>query len=137
MLLTNFKIRGGAKPTDAQEIIQILMTYRQQLQIYHWQTPSYARHKASDELLGKLSDFTDKFMEKYFGKYGKVNITIPITLTINNMNDTQAMEYLDIMMLYFEEKLPTYLDSKDTDLVNLRDEILGDIKQTKYLYRLQ
>ena len=40
------KYKGGAKPTDAQEIIQILVSFRQQLQIYHWQTPSYSRHKA-------------------------------------------------------------------------------------------
>jgi hypothetical protein len=131
------KFRGGAKPTDAQEIIQVLMTYRQQLHIYHWQTQSYARHKASDELLGKLSDFIDKFMEIYFGKYGKVNITVPIIIKLENMNDAQAVTYLDVMMAYFEDALPVYLDAKDTDLVNLRDEVLAGVKQTKYLYTLQ
>ena len=131
------KYKGGGKPTDAQEMIQVLMTYRQQLHIYHWQTPSYARHKASDELLGKISNFIDEFMEKYFGKYGKVHISVPINITLNNMNDAEAMTYLDVMISYFEDKLPTYLDAKDTDLINLRDDILGAIKQTKYLYTLQ
>jgi hypothetical protein len=131
------KYKAGAKPTDAQEMIQVLMTYRQQLHIYHWQTPSYARHKASDDLLEKLSDFIDKFMEIYFGKYGKVNITVPINITLENMNDAQGVIYLDIMTTYFEDKLTTYLDAKDTDLVNLRDEILAATKQAKYLYTLQ
>ena len=131
------KDKGGAKPTDAQEIIQALMTFRQQTQIYHWQTNSYARHKASDELLEKITEFTDKFMEIYFGKYGKVVISAPIPITINNMNDDEAAGYLDVMMTYFEERLVPYLDAKDTDLVNLRDEILAAVKQTKYLYTLK
>ena len=130
------KYKGGSKPTDAQEIIQALVTFRQQTQIYHWQTKSYARHKASDELLGKITDFTDKFMEIYFGKYGKVVISVPITVTLNNMSDEEAPGYLDMMMTYFEDKLVPYLDAKDTDLINLRDDILGAIKQTKYLYTL-
>jgi len=130
------KYKGGDKSTHAQEIIQALMTFRQQLHIYHWQTPSYARHKASDDLLEKITGFLDTFMEIYFGKYGKVVISVPITITLNNMSDEEGMGYLEIMRTYFEEKLPSYLDAKDTDLINLRDEILGSVKQTIYLYRL-
>ena len=113
------------------------MTFRQQTQIYHWQTNSYARHKASDELLEKITEFTDKFMEIYFGKYGKVVISAPITIKLNNLSDEDATGYLDVMMTYFEERLVPYLDAKDTDLVNLRDEILAAVKQTKYLYTLK
>ena len=137
MLLNSSRIKGSSNPTDAEKIIQKLMTFRQQMQIYHWQTPSYARHKAADELLEKLTEFTDKFMEIYFGKYGKINMKSPINITLNNMNDTQGAEYLDVMQTYFEDKLTTYLDSKDSDLVNLRDEILAATKQAKYLYTLQ
>jgi hypothetical protein len=33
------------------EIIHLMMTLRDQVKIYHWQTMSYPRHKATDELI--------------------------------------------------------------------------------------
>ena len=41
------------------------------------------------------------------------------------------------MINYYIEVLPTYLDPKnDTDLLNLKDEILASTNQIKYLYSL-
>jgi len=127
-------LKGGAG--KSYEIVLVLFRFRQQLHVYHWQTTSYARHKASDELLGSLTGFIDKFMEIYFGKYGRVAFPQEtVTIKIGNMTDTDGMDFLDEMIHYYIEFLPTYLDStKDTDLLNLRDEILGTTKQIKYLY---
>ena len=33
------------------------------MKIYHWNTTSYPRHKASDDLGGKILELTDKFVE--------------------------------------------------------------------------
>ena len=39
---------------------------------------------------------------------------------------------------YLINELPTMLDAKkDTDLLNIRDEILGSVNQTKYLLTLK
>jgi hypothetical protein len=47
------------------------------------------------------------------------------------------MRFLDEMIHYYIEVLPTYLNAKnDSDLLNLRDEILGSTNQIKYLYSL-
>jgi hypothetical protein len=128
-------LKGGANA--AHEMIPVLFRFRQQLHVYHWQTPSYARHKASDELLGSLTGFIDKFMEIYFGKYGRVAFPTEVNIKIGNMNDEDGMKFLDEMINYYIEVLPTYLNAKtDTDLLNLRDEILGSTNQIKYLYSL-
>ena len=128
-------LKGGAG--KSYEIVPVLFRFRQQLHVYHWQTTSYARHKASDELLGSLTDFIDKFMEIYFGKYGRVEFPEEVNIKIGNMSDENGMKFLDEMIHYYIEVLPTYLDSRnDTDLLNLRDEILGTTNQIKYLYTL-
>ena len=128
-------LKGGAG--KSHEIVPVLFRFRQQLHVYHWQTTSYARHKASDELLGSLTDFIDKFMEIYFGKYGRVAFPEEVNIKIGNMSDENGMKFLDEMIHYYIEVLPTYLDSRnDTDLLNLRDEILGTTNQIKYLYTL-
>ena len=57
------------------EIVCLMMTLRDQIKIYHWQTMSFPRHKATDELVGKLDDNIDKFVEVYMGKYGRPKFT--------------------------------------------------------------
>jgi hypothetical protein len=119
------------------KIIPVFYSYRQQLHIYHLQTNSYARHKASDELLDALTEFIDKFIEVYSGKYGRVNFKEDISIKISNLNDEKATDFLNDMIEYYVNKLPKYLDSKnDSDLLNLRDEILATTNKTKYLFTL-
>jgi hypothetical protein len=48
------------------------------------------------------------------------------------------MSFLDEILVYLTQDIPTMLDKqKDTDLLNIRDEMLGAINQTKYLLRLK
>jgi hypothetical protein len=120
------------------KIVPVYYSYRQQLHIYHLQTKSYARHKASDELLGELTEFIDRFIETYSGKYGRVVFNGPTNITIENLDDDHGMDLLDNMIKYLLNDLPKYLDPKiDSDLLNLRDDIVGKINQTRYLYTLQ
>jgi len=122
---------------DLHKIIPKFYSFRQQLHIYHLQTLSYSRHKASDELLEKLTEFIDSFIEIYSGKYGRIKFAGPTSITIDNLNDDNAVTFLDSMINYYLHKLPTYLDQKnDTDLLNLRDEILATTNKTKYLFTL-
>jgi hypothetical protein len=49
------------------------MTLRDQIKLYHWETLSFPRHKATDELVTNLDANIDKFVEVYIGKYGVLN----------------------------------------------------------------
>ena len=53
------------------ELARGLLGVTMQLKVYHWQTPSYARHKASDALVASLTDKTDKIIEVLQGAAGK------------------------------------------------------------------
>lgn len=134
--LNNLKKRSTSK-NYLHKIIPKFYSFRQQLHIYHLQTDNYARHKAADELLDALTNFIDEFVEIYSGKYGKVNFKEEMIITLSNLDDQDATDYLDSMIEYFIEKLPTYLNSKyDSDLLNLRDEIVATTNKTKYLFTL-
>ena len=52
-------------------IINGLLRIQQQLRILHWQTKSYARHKAYGKTYDELGDLIDEFMEVQMGKYGR------------------------------------------------------------------
>lgn len=118
-------------------IVHFFFSLQNQIRVYHWQTNSYARHKATDSLLGKLDDNVDKFMEVYQGKYGKLKIGngSPIETASGHLTDDQAVLYLKEAIKFLSSlEIEGILAPKDTDLLNIRDEIVGDINQTLYLF---
>ena len=119
------------------EIVNLMLTLRNQVKIYHWETKNFARHKATDELVDKLDDNIDKFVEVYIGKYGRPNLGGRTSrIMIRNFNDRDAPILLKQAIDWLTSKLPTLLNAKDTDLLNIRDEILSDLNQTLYLFTL-
>jgi hypothetical protein len=50
------------------EIVNLMLTLRNQVKIYHWETMQFARHKSTDDLVGKLDDSIDKFVEIVYWK---------------------------------------------------------------------
>jgi len=117
------------------EIVNMMLTLRNQIKIYHWETMSFSRHKATDKLVDKLDDAIDTFVEVYIGKYGRPNLTSKTgRIQLRNYNDEEAPALLQEAVDWMSEKLPKLLKPSDTDLLNIRDEILGHLNQTIYLF---
>jgi DNA-binding ferritin-like protein len=122
------------------------MQTRDVLQIYHWNTKSYARHKASDDLVQGLTTQMDKFVEVYMGINTKENIIINKKITLKNYNDTQISNSLIDLLNYLEDltlesRDKTYLRKSKarvtSDLLNIRDDMMNEIHKTLYLFTLQ
>jgi hypothetical protein len=117
------------------DIVVLFMTLRDQVKIYHWQTRSYPRHKATDDLIGKLDDNIDKFVEVFTGKYGRpVFNRSSSSIKIRNFHEQDAPALLKVYIKWLTSKLPKMLSPEDTDLLNIRDEIVADLNQTLYLF---
>ena len=118
--------------------IHFFFTLRNQIKLYHWQTVTYARHIATDETLKSLDDHIDTFVEVYMGKYGRPNITKGTNTTVvKNMADKTAAKFVKDGIAYLQGPLSRSLKPDDTDLANIRDEMLGDLHKLLYLYTLQ
>lgn len=124
------------------EIIQFFLKMRNTMKVYHWLTLSYPRHKASDDLVGNIDTISDKFVEVYIGKYGReVNPnknlkTGALPLNLPYLNEKDVLAYLVEARTWLSEKLPPLLNKNDTDLFNIRDELIASINQTLYLFTL-
>lgn len=119
-------------------IVTKLLTYQNQIKILHWQTGSYSEHKSLDNLYSGLSEHIDTFMETFMGKYGRVIAQTNFNLTLQNYSSLAPMDLMNQMAAYLINELPTMLDAKrDTDLLNIRDEMLSNVNQTKYLLTLK
>lgn len=118
--------------------IHFFFAMRDQIKLYHWQTFSYARHKATDDVVKSLDEHIDLFVEVWMGKYGRPKVT-PATnsITIKNLSDKAAAGFIKECIEYIQGPLSKSLKPSDTDLANVRDEMLGNLHQLLYLFTLQ
>lgn len=109
------------------------------VKLYHWNTKSYATHKATDEFYGKLSDNIDKFIEVLLGKVdNRIDLKNKKSINLYCVNDEQFKKKL----LEFKAMLHDLNDTNmgllmGEDLLNIRDEILADLDQLLYLLTLK
>ena len=120
------------------DFIHKLFEAQMTIKLYHWSTPSYSRHKASDALVDKLQEHGDKFVEVFVGKIGRENC-FPMKNTvvhIQNLDDKNVSKYLDDYIKILTYDVPKFVKKTDTDIMNIRDELLACLNQTKYLFTL-
>ena len=129
-------VKNSSEPNIVVYFLEMLHT----IKLFHWKTTGYAIHKATDDLHSKLSDNVDSFVEIMLGKHGgRVQLQSQTTLTVKDYASTakdsfkkEVEEYKDYL-----QKLTNTLDtSKDSDLLNIRDEMLGHLNQFTYLLTL-
>jgi len=104
------------------------------VKLYHWKTKSFAQHKATDELYEKLNKQIDRFTETLLGKDGSRVGLIHKKIELEDVSDLD--DFIKIMYRYrvFLQSMNDMFDSRlDSDLLNIRDEMLGDINQFLYL----
>lgn len=118
-------------------IVQFYLSLRNALKVYHWNTTSYPRHKASDAFVENMDKLIDSFVEIYIGRHGRYTPAKSMTLELPVLNEKAVTKYLAEARTWLSDKLPSMLDKKDTDLLNIRDEMLGEINQALYLFTLQ
>lgn len=130
--------RGGRmtrrNKSSGGDIVTHLLTIRNQIKLYHWQTKQFARHKATDDLTLALDTNIDAFVESYMGRYGRP--TVRGSIKLHNFSESAARTFVARETKYLERELPRKIGKGDTDLLNLRDTILGDLTKVSYLFTL-
>lgn len=113
-----------------------LLAMQNQMRIFHWQTESFAQHKAFGGAYEELDGLIDEFVEIFQGKNGIQKSSGGYRIKLENLdNDPAAM--IDVFVDYLKDDLPKDLEDTDTDLLNIRDEMMGVLNQTKYLLLLK
>jgi hypothetical protein len=117
-----------------EQLVLNMLEMEQQLRIWHWQTKLFSRHSAYGATYGALGDLIDSFMEAYMGKYGRIKVTGPIQLENLNQEAEQKVESYVEFLLSLNQSLDA---ANDSDLLNIRDEMLGLMNKLKYLLTLK
>lgn len=117
--------------------VNFFLTLQAQLKIMHWQTKGYARHKALDDTLGELYDLVDQFVEEAMGKYGRFKLDNSTkNLKLYNLGEMDVKSFTkstcDALHQYNQQ-----FEESDTNLMNIRDEMLGLFNKLQYLLTLE
>ena len=117
--------------------LTILLGTLNQLKVDHWQTKSYAEHKALGKAYEALEGLFDKFVELVYGRQG-----IPaLTSNAGSVYRATFEPYKDEMLKRYATLMKEVVDhvydvaGNSGDLKNVADEIEGEFNHL--LYRLQ
>lgn len=116
------------------EIVNFFFTLQMLNKLYHWNTTSYSRHKATDRFNKNFLELVDKFVEVFIGTYDMKPMFNEIQINNNYLTDNGI-----VMLFIFTRKYLNTFDQyiQSTDLLNIRDELLGEVNQTLYLFNLK
>jgi len=131
------RVKNNVYKYTPENIVTMFLQMLNTVKLFHWRTYSHSQHKASDDLYSNLNSNIDTFVETMLGKTGgRVNLTKQKTLpllAIENINDfkKEITQYKNFLInMSKDSELNT---TGNSDLLNIRDEILGNLNQFTYL----
>ncbi len=125
-------ISKAAIDLSLESIAAKLTYFHEQLHLLHWQSTSYAEHKALGKLYEYVQDFKDGLIEKIMGYTGKR----PSPYKIEPLTNCTANQCVSDL-LAFASQLKQYGERNGFhDVCNLADSLSGEAAKTKYLLTL-
>lgn len=121
-----------------QTIVTMFLQMLNTVKLYHWKTHSYSQHKASDKLYSNLNDNIDSFVEVMLGKKGnRVDLVGTKSIPLSDYNSEKdfgnEIEKYKNFLINMNNDVGINI-TNNSDLLNIRDEILGNLNQFTYLF---
>ena len=133
----NRTVSRRSNPSFDKQITVYFLEMLMMVKLFHWKTHSFATHKATDELYDSLNEHIDHFIEVLLGKTGsRINLTQKKSISLVDLTSQASLK---ARIEQFKKYLVSLNTNKavtamtDTDLLNIRDEILGDLNKFLYL----
>lgn len=108
------------------ELYQAMVTLREQVKLLHFQTKSFATHKATDWFIEEFDKSSDNFWESYQAATSRLERIAPIKLT--DQWGTNDLEFIEPSLVKVESLLKNAKRAAAA-----RDDILDLIDHFRYL----
>lgn len=120
-----------------REVVVKFLEVLNLIKLYHWKTHSYATHKATDELTSKLHENVDSFVEVLLGKRGdRVNLLGVKHISLKDFSNVgefkREIERFKGYLVGLDNN-SALKSMSNSDLYNIRDEMLSNLNQFLYL----
>lgn len=115
------------KNTKLEPTLHKMLEMLMCIKMYHWKTNSYSSHKATDHLYSSLNEHMDKFVEIWLGKYNK-KLNAQMNISVNYVSNKKKLSAKVNAFIQHLEGLQL-----DSDLLTIRDDMVGEMNQFLYL----
>ena len=116
-----------------EDIAGKLAYFHEQIHMIHWETRSFAEHKATGGFYEFLQGFKDDVIEKIMGYTGKRIQSLKIEPILPKADSMKIVDEV----LKFSKELESYGDSnKFGDVCNMAQSLSGEAAKMKYLLTL-
>ena len=117
--------------------VNLFLGLHANLKVFHWQTKGFSRHEAFANIRSTIEDLMDEFVEQSMGQYGRFTLDEETkNISLINLSDAKPSQMAETICEALVQ-LTDQIDPKDTNLLNLRDEMLGAMQKLKYLLTLE
>ena len=116
------------------ESVAAKLTYFQvQLHLLHWQTTSFAEHKALDTIYSFVVDFTDEVVEKLMG-YANRRVKV---FKLEPLSSDNSLAVINSIIAFAYTLIEWAEANHYCDIENLAQSLSGEAAKTKYLLTLK
>jgi len=121
-----------------EELVIKFVGMQQQFRMLHWQTKSYAKHNAYGGIYESLDGLIDEFIETYMGKYGRVTFENGEgTIVLKNTESLDLNSFIKENISWLKSLTQKLNPENDSDLLNIRDEVMASLNKLRYLLTLK
>lgn len=118
--------------------VNLFLGLQNQFKIMHWQTKGYARHQAFGNIYEALDLLIDSYVEVSMGKFGRFTLDETTrNIEIFNLQDIEIVKFLQKIKQFLIGLSGELSSETDTDLLNIRDEMLAEVNKLAYLLTLE
>ena len=112
------------------EYIKTFLSIQQQIRLYHWTTKTYNQHVITGKLYEKLDEHIDKFIEILLANntVDQCNVTTRTSLCTTRED---LIKILKKFVIFLNEQVDL-----TSDLLTIRDEIIGEVHRHLYLLKM-
>lgn len=108
---------------------------RSQAHLFHFQTQSYAEHKALNAFYDELIPLVDQLVETYQGAHDRIKLSGEHEAIENYKDNTQIQQHIETYVKK-TKKLKEEISDSDSDIQSILDDMIGLGNQTLYMLSL-
>ena len=132
--------KANASTSVKKQIVKKLLSMLITIKLYHWNTLTFSVHKATDDLYAELNTLMDSMVEVLLGKHTSVNeknkhdILSIKKFNVNNYKDNgKFKKEVERYKQFLVSLNRVFNKDTDSDLLNIRDEMLAALNKLSYL----
>jgi DNA-binding ferritin-like protein len=124
---------------DMNALFRSLVEFHVQLKTFHWQTKSFSEHSGAGATYDSVDEILDTLVETYQGYTRNERLRFGGQLNILDYEEVNAEEWLsNIESIIKQLRESTERVFKgSSDLLNIMDELLGEVSKFRYLLSLK